>query len=64
MVKWKVLKDIDLQLIALKDIKKHGDPDVPLMKKKCHYFVKWLEELVLYLMSMVGVRGVPLAYLA
>ena len=34
-----------------------------MIKKKYHYFVKWLEELVLYLMSVVGVRGVSISYL-
>ena len=33
------------------------------MKNKGHYFVKWLEEFALYLMSAVGVRGFSLAYI-
>ena len=31
MMKWVVLKDLDLKLTALEDKKKQDDPDVPVM---------------------------------
>ena len=64
MMKWKVLKELDLQPTTLEEKKNQYDTDVLVTKKKDHYFVKCLEEFVLCLISAVGVRGVSFAYLA
>ena len=64
MMKWKVLKELDFQLTALQENKKKYEPDVLVTNKKDCYFVKWLEEFVLYLMPTVGVRGVSFAYIS
>ena len=64
IMKWKVIKEIDLNLTALEDNKKQYDPNVPVMKKKDHYFVERLKEFVLYLIYGVGVRGGSITYLA
>ena len=42
MMNWKALKEIYLQFTSLEDQKNKDDPDVPVMKKKYHYFVKQL----------------------
>ena len=62
MMKLNVIKVIYFQLTEIEDKKNHDDPDVPVIKKKDHYFVKWLEEFFLYSMSVVGVRVVIFAY--
>ena len=43
IIKWKVLKELDLQTTALDDKKKQDEPNVSVMKEKDHYFVIWLK---------------------
>ena len=58
---WKVLKNLEVQHNVLKEKKEKTPPEVPRYSKNMGV-PKWVESFKIHLSAIVGVQGVPLAY--
>ena len=58
---WNVLKNFEVQHKALKEKKEKNPPEVPRYSKNMGV-PKWVESFKIHLRAIIGVQGVPLAY--
>ena len=62
-IQWtNVVKNLDEQKKALKDKVKADEPDVPKISKALPV-IKWTEAFKYYIHLIIGIRGIPLAYI-
>ena len=59
---WKVLKNFEIQHLAMKEKKDKAPPDAPNKYQKQMGIPKWMESFKIHVRAIIGVRDVPLLY--
>jgi len=58
---WKVLKNFEVQHLAMKEKKDKTPPDAPKYQKQMG-IPKWMESFKIHVRAIIGVRDIPLLY--